>query len=565
MNKYLNKTKQPDQQAGKELNKGKVLEDNRPKSMVQRKANNTGLPSNLKSGIESLSGYAMDDVKVHYNSSKPAQLNAHAYAQGTDIHLASGQEKHLPHEAWHVVQQKQGRVQPTKQLRSKVNINDDEILEKEADVMGAKALQMKGEPDAVRSGSRNITVNTVQRKVGFEIDVESHGFTSKRGGFLKEDGVTDWDFKKDLLKLPAYGITIQFDAGTIELILPAVDVPGGAGKLEKLFKGIGLIFEVLGEIDDAVPFIDRRDKETDEVRIVQKPTDKFEGHEGSGDGSTLEEIGVKRKAAAKEKPVYGDLQATVGVKFAGIGALADVLTDEVAGEKLGFEALKSESESYDPHYWDPKETYGNKRQKDYLSEASKRVLEWSATTGVPYQEISPLLGFLTIIVSYLITSKKSEGIMLQDAKGIAPLMSRVSLNEVWQPFMEKYGGEITPGLVLKIAGVGDGRLYQEDGLPSCYKDVDGIDITREAWLADILSGKTDVLGTLGDSMSEVTSKRVDDRRTTEDFGMKSAVDVGNDDQGMILEIRRLPRHLNYVGLKSLAFKIYKLVEAANKL
>ncbi|MBQ4820689.1 DUF4157 domain-containing protein [Aquimarina sp. MMG016] len=106
---------------------------------VQRR-NNTGLPDNLKSGIENLSGYSMDDVKVHYNSSKPAQLQAHAYAQGTDIHLAPGQEKHLPHEAWHVVQQKQGRVQPTRQLKSKINVNDDVGLEKEADVMGNKAL-----------------------------------------------------------------------------------------------------------------------------------------------------------------------------------------------------------------------------------------------------------------------------------------------------------------------------------------------------------------------------------------------------------------------------------------
>jgi len=55
-------------------------------NMIQRK-NNTGLPDNLKSGIENLSGYSMDDVKVHYNSSKPAQLQAHAYAQGTDILL----------------------------------------------------------------------------------------------------------------------------------------------------------------------------------------------------------------------------------------------------------------------------------------------------------------------------------------------------------------------------------------------------------------------------------------------------------------------------------------------
>jgi hypothetical protein len=108
---------------------------------VQKKCNNTNLPDQLKSGIQGFSGRSMDEVKVHYNSDKPAQLNAHAYAQGTDIHIASGQEKHLPHEAWHVVQQKQGRVKPTMQMKGKVNVNDDKGLEKEADAMGAKALK----------------------------------------------------------------------------------------------------------------------------------------------------------------------------------------------------------------------------------------------------------------------------------------------------------------------------------------------------------------------------------------------------------------------------------------
>ena len=110
---------------------------------IQKKSNNTGLPNNLKDGIQNLSGYSMSDVKVHYNSSQPATLQAHAYAQGTEIHIAPGQEKHLPHEAWHVVQQKQGRVKPTKQLKGKTKINDDAGLEKEADLMGAKAIQMK--------------------------------------------------------------------------------------------------------------------------------------------------------------------------------------------------------------------------------------------------------------------------------------------------------------------------------------------------------------------------------------------------------------------------------------
>ncbi|MDR7211099.1 DUF4157 domain-containing protein [Flavobacterium piscis] len=137
--------------------KGKVHSDNRP--LIQKKANNTGLPDNLKSGIENLSGHAMDDVKVHYNSDKPAQLNAHAYAQGSEIHLASGQEKHLPHEAWHVVQQKQGRVKPTMQMKGKVNVNDDKGLEKEADVMGAKALQTKPKENSLKSQNKNYSVD----------------------------------------------------------------------------------------------------------------------------------------------------------------------------------------------------------------------------------------------------------------------------------------------------------------------------------------------------------------------------------------------------------------------
>lgn len=113
--------------------------------------NETGLPDGVKSGIESLSGMSLESVKVHYNSSQPAQLNALAYAQGSEIHVAPGQERHLPHEAWHVVQQAQGRVQPTIQMKDGVPVNDDEGLEHEADVMGARAsaMQMKLNPTAV--------------------------------------------------------------------------------------------------------------------------------------------------------------------------------------------------------------------------------------------------------------------------------------------------------------------------------------------------------------------------------------------------------------------------------
>lgn len=107
-------------------------------TVFQQKPNNTGLPDNLKAGVESLSGFSMDNVKVHYNSSQPAAVQALAYTQGTDIHVAPGQERHLPHEAWHVVQQLAGRVEPTTEVGG-MPVNDNIGLEHEADVMGTKA------------------------------------------------------------------------------------------------------------------------------------------------------------------------------------------------------------------------------------------------------------------------------------------------------------------------------------------------------------------------------------------------------------------------------------------
>lgn len=100
--------------------------------------NATSLPDTLKAGIETLSGLSMDDVRVHHNSFKPAVIRALAYTKGTDIHIGPGQERHLAHEAWHVVQQKLGLVKPTKQVR-RVAINDQPYLEREADQMGTKA------------------------------------------------------------------------------------------------------------------------------------------------------------------------------------------------------------------------------------------------------------------------------------------------------------------------------------------------------------------------------------------------------------------------------------------
>jgi hypothetical protein len=106
-----------------------------PSSPRTGQENRTGLPDRLKSRVESLSGIPLDDVKVHYDSPQPAWLGSLAHTQGNEIHVGPGQRQHLAHEAWHVVQQKQGRVK----CLGPLGINDSPELEREATLMGARA------------------------------------------------------------------------------------------------------------------------------------------------------------------------------------------------------------------------------------------------------------------------------------------------------------------------------------------------------------------------------------------------------------------------------------------
>lgn len=98
------------------------------------KKNQTGMPDSMKENIEDLSGFPEDDVRVHYKSDKPATVQASPYTQATNIHVAPGQEPHLPHEAWHVAQQMSGRVEPTTEVGG-MPVNDNEDLKSETDML----------------------------------------------------------------------------------------------------------------------------------------------------------------------------------------------------------------------------------------------------------------------------------------------------------------------------------------------------------------------------------------------------------------------------------------------
>ncbi|PZU89691.1 MAG: hypothetical protein DI529_04065 [Chryseobacterium sp.] len=63
--------------------------------MAKSESKNLKIDKNLKSELENLSGLNLDNVKIHYNSEKPNQLQFEKDIQGRDIHLASGQNKHF--------------------------------------------------------------------------------------------------------------------------------------------------------------------------------------------------------------------------------------------------------------------------------------------------------------------------------------------------------------------------------------------------------------------------------------------------------------------------------------
>lgn len=92
----------------------------------------TGIPAALQKKAEEKSGLSFSDVRVEYNSSKPAEVGALAYTAGNNVYIGPGQEKHLPHELGHVAQQKENRVKATTTIGGKA-VNDDPALEREAD------------------------------------------------------------------------------------------------------------------------------------------------------------------------------------------------------------------------------------------------------------------------------------------------------------------------------------------------------------------------------------------------------------------------------------------------
>lgn len=346
---------------------------------IQKIENNTGLPDDLKSGMENLSGYTMDDVKVHYNSDKPAQLQAHAYAQGTDIHLAPGQEKHLQHEAWHVVQQRQGRVKPTMQMKGNVNINEDAGLEKEADVMGNKVMQMQSIEKSPFEPPIQFFAPVVQRTkwlyTGGKLEDTSNRETvrdvDETTPELKEGDT--WDDRTNVVTHAASRLNAIF-AG--EEIYPEVR-PKGLPATRDFAKGVGG-----GAVPETVDYEDIKDKLT---AVFRKPENRSKFSQTVKKEATIKAIGelleetlppdMRRAALNNEAFAWQMMRVINELAF---GKQIPLINTDIGGERFAGEQDMEQSPAYaviNSYQWSVRHFTDKPGYQDLKSSTELEVLD----------------------------------------------------------------------------------------------------------------------------------------------------------------------------------------------
>jgi hypothetical protein len=393
-----------------------------------------GLPSGLRAGIESLSGMDMSAVRVHRNSAQPAQLNALAYAQGNDIHLGPGQEQHLPHEAWHVVQQAQGRVPATRQLKEGVAVNDDAGLEHEADVMGARALAIppaSGQaPLQARPAPASATA-PVQGRFGFEVELPML-FLNKadHDDVPSADGGPDLDMDDlpedaahragatDLLNGPECHINVDHSKTlnplfVAELLQYAADEGLDANDTQSLldFKDALMphgasIVEVVTDAWDENALT--RTQALQKIRaVIAAVTNLFNdvnGHQQAALGPYF--IGSSSPEADAFQPRLGYFHATYGIKLSQVPRLFE----ETTRQKKRLEKYVKTNKPQGEHARNVRQTYHSvgaaKTALKGIKAAWPRVGKskgWTAGAEPIF------LGYLTLLANYLLMFKANNG------------------------------------------------------------------------------------------------------------------------------------------------------------
>jgi hypothetical protein len=572
-----------------------------------------GLPAQLKSGVEALSGLSMNDVRVSYNSPAPARVGALAYAKGNQIHIGPGQEQHLPHEAWHVVQQKQGRVKPTLQAKGFV-VNDNPALEVEADTMGQRAAQLKTTGNlAVTPAFAPVSqyADVVQRKIGFEFQAVDSIFLKGVGESKKRLGRKGSQFE------------VQADGGTnnkpmeLEILTTPVDeTDGGRNTLVEIMKAINtyLLFvdhnaELVGYPQISWDNAEEWKESTKTFRDVfhrYATTDFAENKKLKEEGKTeKEQIAARKKIAEEFDPGLRTVpryyipggkkhfhpQATVGVRFEKIAELIDYVTEapikkndmiqsrppgsKTKGE-AGLPRTGAESKGPSP---ETKITGGDISTINKDAQIAAEVFGWGAKAyQVPYQR-AWRAGF-DKANSLKDVSAKVQGIAAL-FYGLAESQSDETQKQLGKtPNQPKY----TMAFMLRTGFMPFFNNLSETDKESLKKiDTDALDVPivqgKEAKHLERLTVKQIFV----DMMSKVNGEKkdllqeekyvghggiTDDEESKTKWGIANVQDIGISDKethraGAIIELRKLGSEVPAEGLAKFALAIFDLIMLIN--
>lgn len=424
------RTIQYDTTSSQKVNESTDFEDNSQEAIEMRAfqtkldenggQNSTGIPDDLKQEFEYLYGFSLDDVVVHYNSSKPAEVGALAYTEGNHIYLAPGEEKHLRHELMHIIQQKQGRVVATGEVNGK-KINDEASLEKEAD----QPQPQKPTQDLQEENSNTDLIqrkaaqsDVIQRKVGFEFEtgitlkVNKEPIIAKRLKLVEEN---DWH--------------VTSDGGNLELVTEPFEEEGAEPELEKMTTAITDLTTFVNDL------VANQGSAEDDSKILLKDV-----AQGTVNQFANEDVYVDKEASlgdnAKAAP-----QVTGGVNLENIPKLMQLSTQKnlLDNSQSAMDAGIDEETGRNRHA----ETLMNAETaaKAYMDDAK-------VSSAVGDIQGAKLEGLVSLIYVYLFAAK-DQARKVDQAKYPFPMMTRMNFLAIYNSMNADTQALFDPALLLK--------------------------------------------------------------------------------------------------------------------
>jgi hypothetical protein len=379
----------PAQRKGKSvfyLGKSVTPPDSHPVQQKSDSKTEVQVPTKVQRKMEGAFGSSFSNVKVYKDSAQAKTIGAQAFTQGNEVHFAQGKfdpnsskgQELLGHELTHVEQQRAGRVSPTTQAKG-IAINNDPSLEREADVMGAKAArgekvsseskptQMKTAGKAPIQASMWSKIKKGAKKVGGAI---VKGAKKVGGAYIKGAKAIGKGLKaagkwlKDKKEIIAW---IGKAAGTVKAVYELVKLKKWSeayqakAKLDAVAKPPSALSKVMGVISlvlDAINFIKAVLKINKGIQIKKglkevKPATNDKEKTAKEVVAGIQNIRITIGAANATDAILNfasGIMTLAGVATAGIGAIVAVAIKVVqlviSGGKLAYNLYRKHSAKY---------------------------------------------------------------------------------------------------------------------------------------------------------------------------------------------------------------------------